>query len=170
MQVSRKLFQYCIDIFFDIGNLAALASVVTAGAIAFWVSVFLVSPDHPYIGGSVFTLAQVMAIFGAFGVAAAFSSYHDCELKLQLRRAGVLHLVSALGFTLWGLIFPISTYENVWARYENTLLILNGGAIFMGMVGFSWGTMMWVGQLPKLLALGSNRTSCPEIDSRSNEC
>ena len=158
MKVLRELFQYCIDLFFNVGNLAALASVVPAGAIAFWISVFLVSPDHPYIGGSVFTLAQVMAIFGAFGVAAAFSNYHDCELKLQLRRAGVLHLVSALGFTLWGLIFPISTYDTIWTRYENILLILNGGAIFIGMMGFSWGTMVWVGQLPKLLALGNNRS------------
>lgn len=158
MKVTRKLIQYCSDLFFNIGNLAALASVVTAGAIAFWISVFLVSPDHPYIDGSVFTLAQVMAIFGAFGVAAAFSNHHDCELKLQLRRAGVLHLVSALGFTLWGLIFPISTYENIWTRYESILLVLNSGAIFIGMMGFSWGTMMWVGQLPKLLELGSNRS------------
>ena len=131
--------------------------IVAGYAVGFWLLVYLPDPSHPHIGGSLFTVAQVMAIFGAFGVAAGFSKYGNHGLGDQFRRAGALHIMSALGFSLLGMIFPISTDATTWRDHGFVLASLNGLAVVMSILGFSLGTALWVSQFHKLLGIGSTR-------------
>ena len=89
--------------------IAIPAIVLLASPVVFWFLTFIGDPleEIHYASGSPFTLAQVMAIFGAFGLAGGFSSYGDDALRLNLRRVGVVYLFSALGFAIFGMIFPI---------------------------------------------------------------
>lgn len=130
---------------------AVVASVTAATAMALWMSEFIFKPGGTYVGGSLFTLAQVVAIFGAFGIAGALAGLSDDKLGRRLGQAGVLHLLPALGFTLLGLMLPASTNNAVWDRYSTILAPINGGVLFVGMLGFSLGTFLWVSQIPKLL-------------------
>ena len=140
-------------------DMAMLALGVAIGAVAgyavgFWLIPYLVDPDHPYVGGSLFTLAQVMAIFGAFGMAAGFSNYVEFRLRSRLRGAGALHIMSALGFTLLGLMLPVSTNEAIWRDHGGVLTILNFVALAMAIMGFCFGTTLWVSQFHRLLGIG----------------
>ena len=141
-------------------DMAMLALGGTIGAVAgyavgFWLIPYLFDPDHPYVGGSIFTLAQVMAIFGAFGVAAGFSNYVGCRLRSRLRGAGALHIMSALGFTLLGLMLPVSKNEAMWSDHGGVLTILNFVALAMAISGFCFGTTLWVSQFHRLLGIRS---------------
>ena len=64
--------------------LGAAIGMVAGYAVGFWLIPYLIDPNHPYVGGSLFTLAQVMAIFGAFGIAAGLSN-HDSLAKSLCR-------------------------------------------------------------------------------------
>ena len=75
----------------------------------------------------------------------------DCHLRRFLRRAGALHIMSALGFTLLGMMLPISTSEAMWRDHGDVLTILNSVALAMAILGFSMGTILWVSQLHRLL-------------------
>lgn len=140
-------------------DMAMLALGVAIGAVAgyatgFWLIPYLVDPDHPYVGGSLFTLAQVMAIFGAFGMAAGFSNHLEGRLRSYLRAAGALHIMSALGFTLVGMMLPVSTNEAIWRDHGGVLTILNFVALAMAIMGFCFGTTLWVSQFHRLLGIG----------------
>lgn len=136
-------------------SLLGVALGVVAGyAVGFWLIPYLVDLDHPYVGGSLFTLAQVMAIFGAFGVAAGFSNYVECRLRSFLRAAGALHIMSALGFTLLGMMLPVSTSEAMWRDHGDVLTVLNFMALAMAIMGFWLGTTLWVSQFHRLLGIG----------------
>ena len=143
--------------------------IVAGYAVGFWLLAYLPDPSHPFVGGSIFTLAQVMAIFGAFGFAAGFSNYGRRGLRNQLRRAGALHIMSALGFSLLGMIFPISTNEAIWAEHGRVLGTLNTVALVMAIVGFGVGTTLWVSQFHKLLGFREARDGSPESSPRSEE-
>ena len=152
--------------------LGVAIGVVAGYAVGFWLIAYLPDPDHPYIGGSLFTLAQVMAIFGAFGFAAGFSKYGNPGLRTQLRRVGALHILSALGFSLLGMIFPVSTHEAMWREHGDVLGVLNGIALAMAILGFSLGTTLWVSQFHRLLGIesagdtGRDSPSHPDEDRR----
>ena len=139
---------------FAMSVLGGVVGTVAGFAVGFWLIPYLVDPDHPYAGGSIFTLAQVMAIFGAFGVAAGFSSNVDCRLRNPLRGAGALHIMSALGFTLLGMMLPVSASETMWRDHEIVLTVLNFVALAMAIVGFWLGTTFWVSQFHRLLGIG----------------
>ncbi len=134
--------------------LGAAIGAVAGYAVGFWLIPYLVDPNHPYVGGSLFTLAQVMAIFGAFGVAAGFSNYVEFRLRGSLRAAGALHIMSALGFTLLGMMLPVSTSEAMWRDHGDVLTVLNFVALAMAIMGFSMGTILWVSQFHRLLGIG----------------
>lgn len=134
--------------------LGAAIGTVAGYAVGFWLIPYLVDPDHPYVGGSLFTLAQVMAIFGAFGVAAGFSNHLERRLGSFLRPAGALHIMSALGFTLVGMMLPISTTEGMWRDHGVVLTTLNFVALAMAISGFWFGTTLWVSQFHRLLGIG----------------
>ena len=142
--------------------------LVAGYAVGFWLIVYLPNPNHPYVGGSLFTLAQVMAIFGAFGFAAGFSKYGNSGLRSQLRSAGAFHILSALGFTLLGMVFPISTNESIWKDHGDVLGILNGVALAIAILGFSLGTILWVSQFHRLLGMGSARDSDSDSSSHAD--
>ena len=143
--------------------------VVAGYAVGFWLLAYLPDPSHPYVGGSIFTLAQVMAIFGAFGFAAGFSNYGSRGLRCQLRRAGALHIMSALGFSLLGMIFPISTNETTWAEHGRVLGTLNTVVLAMAIVGVGFGTTLWVSQFHKLMGIWEARDGSSESSSQSEE-
>ena len=154
------------------GILGGAAGFAAALGVVFWLVVYASNNDQTDIGGPLFTLAQVMAIFGGFGVAAGFSGNCESELKSQLRRVGALHLISALGFSLLGMTLPISSDEKIWADYGVVLGILNGVALVIAMTGFALGTTLWVGQLHKLLVgpitNGETPIQCPPDDSHDS--
>ena len=137
--------------------LGAAIGTVAGYAVGFWLIPYLVDPDHPYVGGSLFTLAQVMAIFGAFGVAAGLSNHLEGRLRSYLRAAGALHIMSALGFTLVGMMLPLSTTEGMWREHGVVLTVLNFVALAMAISGFWFGTMLWVSQFHRLLGVGGPR-------------
>ena len=110
-----------------------------------------------------------MAIFGAFGFAAGFSNYGSRALRSQLRRAGAMHIMSALGFSLLGMIFPISTNETIWAEHRRVLGTLNTVALAMAIVGFGAGTTLWVSQFHKLLGIWESSDGSSESSSQSEE-
>ena len=139
---------------FVMSALGAAIGTVAGYVVGFWLIPYLVDPDHPYVGGSLFTLAQVMAIFGAFGVAAGFSNYVEFRLRSTLRAAGALHIVSALGFTLLGMMLPVSTSGAMWRDHGDVLTVLNFVALAMAIMGFWFGTTLWVSRFHRLLGIG----------------
>ena len=93
--------------------------------------------------GTPFTLAQVVAIFGALGLAGGFSNYGNRSLQTHLRLVGVIYLLSALGFVMLGLLLPTITLElKETTRYIMTSLIL--AYLVLGGVCFAGGTLYWL--------------------------
>ena len=104
-----RLVRWAVAVFAAalIGTIMAL----TYAGVFIWNLSILTDPilDNPYATGSPFTLAQVMAIFGAFGLAAGFSDRVEQELKVTMRRVAIYHFVSSLSFCLLGLLLPGDT-------------------------------------------------------------
>lgn len=125
--------------------------VSAAFAISFWLFAYLPNPSHPYIDGSPFTLAQVAAIFGGLGLAAGFSGRVDGRLRILIRLTGVLYLVSALGFSLFGMTLPLSADDAQWKNSGHVLEKMHFAFLLMAMGGFSLGTMIWVSSIHRLL-------------------
>lgn len=138
--------------------LASLAAYVAIISVLFWFVMYFTNIPNVSISGSPFTLAQVMAIFGGFGVAGGFSNYGDCRLRRELRLVGALHLLSALGFGLLGMISPMSieaaALDISWSVPVFAILI--SASLIVALGGFSVGTMLWVGMLPKIVRFQSN--------------
>ena len=151
MTIQSLQDQICSRIDIVMSVVGAVLGIAAGCAVGIsWLETFS-KPDNADVGGYLFTLAQVMAIFGGFGFVAGFSKYGDGEFRLQLRRAGALHLISALGFSLLGMILPFSNDEVVWANYGVVLYVPNIAAALMAIFGFGVGTFLWVSQLHKLL-------------------
>ena len=146
LQLWRDHLSYGVILIFQYA-----VGVAALTAVALWLLAYLPNPHQSNIIGSPFTLAQVTAIFGGFGVAAGFSKYGDRGLRLQLRRAGALNILSALGFSLLGMLLPISAAEGLTGSFETFLLFMSGVALILAMMGFASGTVIWVSQLHKLL-------------------
>ena len=107
--------------------------------------------DNPYATGSPFTLAQVMAIFGAFGLAAGFSDRVEKKLKRDMRLVAIYHFVSALCFCMLGLLLPAIPYAQegtaaYWIIVVAILVAICGAAL-----SFSWGTVSWLYHIPRIL-------------------
>ena len=119
---------------------------------------FLADPimKNAYASGSPFTLAQVMAIFGAFGLAAGFSDRVEEKLKGSMRRVAILHFVSALCFCLLGLLLPAIPHlkegtVSFWIIAASVAITIVGSAL-----SFSWGTIEWLSNIPRIL--GNNES------------
>ncbi len=132
--------------------IGAITALVYAGVFIWNVS-FLTDPivDNPYASGSPFTLAQVMAIFGAFGLAAGFSDRIESKLKRDMRRVAIYHFISALCFCLLGLLLPAIPYAaegtaGFWIISVSVLVAIGAAALF-----FSWGTVDWLSNIPRML-------------------
>ena len=107
--------------------------------------------DNPYAMGSPFTLAQVMAIFGAFGLAAGFSDRVNKKLRRVMRDVAIHHFVSALCFCLLGLLLPAIPYlkEGTASFWITVVAVL--AAIGVAAVAFSLGTAKWLSNIPSIL-------------------
>ena len=137
-------------------NLVAwIVAIVASMAALLWILAFLANPKNAYIGGSLFTLAQVVAIFAAFGFAAGFSSYGSPKLKRALRGAGIWHVVAALGCTLVGMALPYYAVISTEAVLSDVLKYLISVAFAIVGLSFSWGTFLWVRELPRIVEIKS---------------
>ena len=120
-------------------------------AVFLWFLSFLGAKENPLASGTPFTLAQVMAIFGGFGLVAGFSDRVACDLRRPLRRMATLFLLSALCFCLMGMLLPaLAVAEGGTA---STYLLVGAvlGAIAVSSVSFCLGTFMWANQLGRLI-------------------
>ena len=132
------------------------ASIISLGVLYgayLWVILYLQDPDRPYIGGSLFTMAQVVTIFGGFSFAAAFSERVNADARNMLRYVGALHLISALGFVLLGMLFPLATVDAIWSHSGRYVLVLKGIILLsfcMALGGFAFGTFLWVGRIHRI--------------------
>ncbi len=128
-----------------------------------WIVLYLQDPNRPYIGGSLFTIAQVVTIFGGFSFAATFSERVNCDTRHLLRYVGALHLISALGFVLLGLLFPLVTVDAIWSHSAGYVLQgIVALAFCMASGGFAIGTFLWVGRIHKIA--DSQSACCTETD------
>ncbi len=132
---------------------APAVGVIALFAISLWFLQFVGDPEQTssYAGGSPFTLAQVMAILGAFGIAGGFSSVLDSsELKPSLQRVGALYTLSALAFSLLGMMLPIVPAAS--GGTSHTFLVwVTGAAFLVAAVTFVLGTMELLVSIRKLL-------------------
>ncbi len=126
---------------------------ITYASVIFTNISFLADPilENVYASGSPFTLAQVMAIFGAFGLVAGFSDRVEQELKNTMRRVAILHLVSALCFCLLGLLLPTIPYLEEGTAAYWIILVSFTITILGSALSFSWGTIEWLFDIPKIL-------------------
>lgn len=100
---------------------------------------------------SPFMLAQVVAIFGAFGLAAGFSDRIEHDLRLDMRRIAVLHLVAAFSLCMIGLLLPLSPYLkegdfSFWLIAVSLIVFMIASAAC-----FAAGTTWWLLDIPKII-------------------
>ena len=120
-------------------------------AVFIWISKFIDDPGKPLIGSTPFTLAQVMAIFGAFGLAGGFGSHGTARFRRSLRLVATLFLISALCFALLGMLFPGLASAQSGTTSRDLLAGAILGAISVGTLAFTAGTFLWMSLIPELL-------------------
>ena len=132
---------------------ALTVGVVALLAVFFWFLQFLGDPEQTasYANGSPFTLAQVMAIFGAFGIAGGFSAYGSSDLRSSLRLVGVFYVLSALGFSLLGMMLPILLSADEGTSSHTYLAWATLGAFTMAAATFYGGTLVLLSSIGTLL-------------------
>ncbi len=136
-----------------IGFSAMMVVVIAFSAIFLWFVQLFGDPEQATydLVGSPFTLAQVMAIFGAFGIAGGFSTYGNSYLRSSLRLAGVFYILSALGFSLLGMMLPIFLSPNDGPSPPKYLEWVTLGAFGVAAVTFCWGTFVLLFSIGELL-------------------
>ena len=132
---------------------ALTVGVVALFAVFLWFLQFLGDPEQTasYASGSPFTLAQVMAVFGAFGIAGGFSAYGSADLRSSLRQVGVLYILSALGFSLLGMMLPILPSADEGTSSHTYLEWATLGAFTVAAATFYWGTLVLLFSIGTLL-------------------
>ena len=100
---------------------------------------------------SPFMLAQVVAIFGAFGLAAGFSDRIERDLRLDMRRIAVLHLLAAFSLCMVGLLLPLSPYLkegefSFWLIAVSLIVFILASGLC-----FAIGTTWWLFDIPKII-------------------
>lgn len=152
--LCATLLRFARDVI--IGLSAIMVGVIALSATTLWFLQFLGDPKQAasYASGSPFTLAQVMAIFGAFGIAGGFSNYGNQDLRSSLRLVGVFHILSALGFSLLGLMLPILPYTDGGTSSRTYVEWGIGGAFVVAAATFCCGTLGLLFSIGKLLTGG----------------
>ncbi len=130
-----------------IGAIAAFA----IPAVFIWIATFIGDPESPLVGGTPFTLAQVMAIFGAFGLAGGFGSQGTAKFRRSLRLVATLFLISALCFSLLGMLFPGLASAEEGTTSTHVLVGALIGALALAGLAFLAGTVLWMSLVPELL-------------------
>ncbi len=124
-----------------------LASVVVALSLyapLLWFITFLDPQKTPYASGTPFMLAQVVALFGAFGLAGGFSGNVAPNLRNKLCYMGVVYIVSAFGFSLLGMVLPF--FASLDERTVGYYFMLSSsiGAFGVAWVTFGLGTILFL--------------------------
>ena len=140
-------------------------------AVFLWFLSFLVAKENPLASGTPFTLAQVMAIFGGFGLVAGFSDRVACHIRYPLRRMATLFLLSALCFCLMGMLLPALTVAEEGTVPGYLLVGAVAGSLAVAALTFYWGIFMWADQLGWLINKPKNCSSCccNRIESNDEE-
>ena len=137
-----------------VAGVGAVGSL-TPVAIHLWFSLFT-DVDNPYLFPNFFILAQVVAIFSGFGLVAGFSQNIKPSLRRDLRLMSTLYLLSALSFTLHGLILPAVVSTEYEGFSEMAILRIAAFSFVTGVAAFTAGTLFWAIRLPAILDLGSS--------------
>ncbi len=152
----KLLFKGLVTLMFSV-LLGSIMAISYTGVLIVNLS-FLVDPivENTYVSRSPFTLAQVMAIFGAFGLAAGFSDRVEGKLKSSMRSVAILHFVSALCFCLLGLLLPVIPFLKegtvaFWIVAVSVTMTILGSAL-----SFSWGTIEWLSNISRILGNDEN--------------
>lgn len=142
-------------------TLAWLVGWIVVLAIISWFALFFGSSvrENPYFSGSPFTLAQIMAIFGGFGLAGGFSNYGCPQLRDKIRLVGVAYLISALGFTLLGMLIPLLPITANSEMNESALLVMIVPAFVAAIAGFVLGTILFLWCVGAIIADESSESS-----------
>ena len=128
-----------------LGILMSFVLLLTWLAVFLWFFAFLNRDENPFATGSPFTLAQVAAIFGAFGLAGGFAGEVVPRLlRRKILFMGILYLISALGFSLLGMMLPALASSNPGTDANLVLTILNSTAFMMGAISFGAGNTMFL--------------------------
>ena len=143
--VSQKTV--AIGLMFLIGAIGVFA----IPAVFIWISNFIDNPGKPLSGGTPFTLAQVMAIFGAFGLAGGFATDGTARFKRSLRLVATLYLIAALCFTLLGMLFPGLTSSEEGTAANHLLVGFSAAAITVAAAALFVGTLLWASLVRELL-------------------
>ena len=126
--------------------------VVTLFAVLFWIIAFVGDRESAYPVGTPFTAAQVAAIFGGFGLVVGFSGHRDSDLRQKMRLVGVLFTLSALGFSLMGMLLPLSesfsTGSSGSASLIGWILAIDFSVVI---VSFTAGTFIWLSLVKRLI-------------------
>ena len=144
-KVVAQFFIYLmVVITFAVGGIAPIA-------ISIWSAVLVAGGDNQLAIGDPFIVAQVVAIFGGFGLFAGFSSTVTGDLRRSLRWMANLYLLSAVSFAMLGLFLPaLSTSQSIGDPHT-LLLVIIMTCILFGAITFSIGTFIWALQIPELL-------------------
>ncbi len=155
--------------------------ITTVGVFAipatfFWLLSFLGAEENPLASGTPFTLAQVMAIFGGFGLVVGFSDQVACDLKRPLRFMATLFLLSALCFCLMGMLFPALAVAEDGTVSGDLLVGAILGAFAVSAVSFGFGIFMWafllgglIDKTKKCRKLKNCLPSCPNWTETTDE-
>lgn len=142
----------------ETGLMILIATIVALiyPAVFLWFITFVGNQDNPLASGTPFTLAQVMAIFGAFGLAGGFATYGTREFRRSLRLVATLYLTAALFFSLIGMLLPalVSSEDGTTSNYVLVGSIL--GAVILAGGTFTAGTFLWMSRIPELLREGEH--------------
>ena len=151
MNIRRltSLGEGLVQTVFMVLTVAIVASTLLAAF--FWIMTFVGDRENPLASGTPFTVAQVMAIFAAFGLAGGFTKYGTPEFRYSLRLMATLYLMSALCFSLMGMLLPALASAEDNTTSSHVLLGFTVGAIAVATVTFSVGTFVWMSLIPELL-------------------
>ena len=126
-----------------------IVPLFTLGIIAF-TAMYFKDPKNPWLGGSFLGLAQVMAIFSAFGWAGGFSGICPPEVRKILRLVGLLYLMTSLAFCMMSMLSPLYGLSDEKDSAYITIVILISVACLMSIVTFAWGTLKLGSSIPYL--------------------
>lgn len=140
------------------GRIAEIAIMVLTGTIGaltypaafIWIITFIGGHENSAAFGTPFTLAQVIAIFGAFGLAGGFTNFGTSEFRRLLRLMATLYLISALSFCLMGMLLPAVALADEKTASTHMLIAWLIGLIIVAAVAFSTGTLLWMSLIRQL--------------------
>ena len=129
---------------------AGTIAVTTMVAAILWFAHFLTNQESPFPFGNLFALTQVAAIFCGLGLVAGFSSNVHPSLGREMRRVSILYLLSALGFSLAGMLLPASA-SSINNEPRQLFEFITATSFLVAAISFGIGTFLWTSCIPRLI-------------------